>query len=107
MIWGSDHQARDLGLMKVQRCDACAQDQTFKLRLEYRRNHLWFVLTWVSHKRYLSVCNVCHQGRMLDARRVEAVLPTHPIPWWTRWGGVTVVGLFALAMAAVSLGLKL
>jgi hypothetical protein len=103
IIWGSGGKEADLGQVELRNCPTCERERPFKLLLQYRYAHLYY-LRWVTSRKYFLACDVCRHGSELDTARIEAKFDKHPIPFMTRFGWAFLVGgvvLFFL-MVAVS-----
>ena len=99
LIWGSAGETKDLGAVETRRCDTCKKERPFKLFLQYRYSHIWYLFSWISAKKYLLLCDVCHRGAELDSGKVESKLKKNPIPFRRRYGWTFLVGLIALVVA--------
>lgn len=95
IIWGSGGGSADLGHVETRQCPTCEKERPFKLFLQYRYAHLYY-LRWVTKKQYHLACDVCLRGWELDAKDVEAKLEKSPIPFMTRYGWTFLVGFAAL-----------
>lgn len=93
LIWGSGGDSKDLGLIETKHCETCEKDRPFKLFLQYRYAHLWYLFAWVSQKKYLSLCDVCSRGVQLDTKQTESTMKSNPIPFQKRYGWTFLVGL--------------
>lgn len=105
VIWGQRAQSIVLGPAGTLPCPRCGQPRPFNDVLEYRVNHLYYVLGFASGKRMVRLCSVCGHGQQLDPASPEAIAATAKIPWLERFGclgallGVAaVVLLFAIAL---------
>ena len=92
IIWGSGGGGADLGVAEHRACPTCEKERPFKVLLQYRYAHLYY-LRWVTSKAYFLACEVCHRGAALDTRAVEARLEKHPIPFMTRYGWTFLLGI--------------
>jgi len=104
IIWGSGNGNADLGVAEHRACATCERERPFKVLLQYKYAHLYY-LRWVTKKAYYLACEVCHRGAELDARAVEAKLQKHPIPFMTRYGWtflVAIPAMFVLSAAMFS-----
>jgi hypothetical protein len=97
IVWGSKGEVADLGPQESRHCPACEKERSFRLMLQYKVSHIWYVFKWVPEKQYALVCEVCHRGERLVAQAVEARLAKSPIPFMSRWGWAFLVGLMACA----------
>jgi len=102
LIWGSGGDTIDLDSVGRKHCKNCDKDNLFRLFLEYEYHHFYYVFKWVSKKKYLMLCNVCHTGYELDKKAVEKNLKKDPIPFSHRYGLVFLVGLMAIAVALLN-----
>jgi hypothetical protein len=100
IIWGSGGESKDLGVMETRRCDTCEKDRPFKLVLQYRYGHIWYLFKWVSERKYVLQCDVCHHGWQVDTKQVESNLKTNPIPFATRYGLAFLAGVIGIAVLA-------
>lgn len=96
LIWGSKGEVSDLGVQCSQHCPTCERERPFKLMLQYKVHHIWYLFKWVTQKQYMLVCDVCQRGAKLDAKEVEGKLTKHPIPFLSRFGWTFLVGLLVL-----------
>ena len=92
IIWGSGGGGADLGVAEHRDCATCEKERPFKVLLQYRYAHLYY-LRWVTKKAYYLACEVCQRGVALDTRAVEAKLEKHPIPFMTRYGWTFLIGI--------------
>ena len=79
LVWGSKGEVADLGVQASQHCPTCAAERQFRLMLQYKVHHIWYVFKWVTGKEYSLVCEVCHRGEKLKTQEVEAKLGKSPI----------------------------
>src|SRR5207245_11277748 len=98
IIWGRGGDNKDLGQVKTQQCATCEKERPFKLLLQYRFAHLYYSFSWVTQKKYLLVCDVCHRGWELVPKGVEGKLEKNPIPFMKRYGWIFLVGPIAIAL---------
>jgi hypothetical protein len=97
IIWGRGGDNKDLGQVGTRQCPICQTERPFKLFLQYRFAHLYYIFGWVTQKKYMIVCDVCRRGRELAAKEVEGKLEKNPIPFMKRYGWTFLVGFIALA----------
>ncbi|MDH0866562.1 hypothetical protein [Mitsuaria sp. GD03876] len=95
LIWGSKGAVADLGVQNHHHCATCERERPFKLALQYKIHHLYYLFQWVSSKKYLLVCDVCQRGAELPAKEVEPKLTKHPIPVFQRFSWVLLLGVVA------------
>ncbi len=103
LIWGSQTRTKELGPAGHGRCATCGQERPFKHVVEYRFNHLYYVFGFVSQKRYRRLCATCGRGEVLDAGAFESAVGRNPIPWFERFGCVSLLGGLAAAIGALAL----
>jgi hypothetical protein len=96
LIWGSAGVTKDLGVVDQQRCATCETSRPFRLTLNYRYGHIWYLFKWVKEKQYSVACEVCQRGWNVEAKKVEPTLKTPPIPFAHRYGWAFLLGLVAL-----------
>ena len=99
LIWGSKGEVADLGVQATHNCPTCERDRPFKLALQYKVHHIWYLFKWVTQKQYMLVCDICHRATKLEAKDVEPKLARHPIPFLSRYGWTLLVGLIAVVVA--------
>ena len=99
LVWGSKGEVADLGVQATHNCPTCERDRPFKLALQYKVHHIWYLFKWVTQKQYMLVCDVCHRGTKLEAKQVEPKLTRHPIPFLSRYGWTFLAGLIAVVVA--------
>jgi hypothetical protein len=104
IIWGSGGKSIELGQSEVRRCSTCEKDRPFKVFLNYRYSHLYYIFGWITQKKYLLVCDVCHRGWELDAKKFEAERPKPPIPFTHRYGWTIPVGIAAVGILLAVFG---
>jgi hypothetical protein len=96
IIWGSGGNSVDLGGEEHRHCETCERERPFRVILQYRYAHLYWVFAWITQKQYSLLCNICSRGWQLNAEDVEKTLTQNPIPFMRRWGWTFLVGLFAI-----------
>jgi hypothetical protein len=79
-VWGSKGGVADLGPQGSRHCPVCERERSFRLMLQYKVSHVWYVIKWVSEKQYAIVCEVCHRGEKLVTQVVEARLGKPKLP---------------------------
>jgi hypothetical protein len=79
-VWGSKGGVADLGPQGSRHCPVCERERSFRLILQYKISHIWYVFKWVSEKQYALVCDVCQRGEKLVTQTVEAKLGKPKIP---------------------------
>ncbi len=95
IIWGTGGNGADLGVVEHKHCDTCEKERPFKLLLQYRYAHLYY-LRWVTSRTYHLACDVCRRGWELKAKDIEPTLKENPIPFMTRYGWAFLAGPIAL-----------
>jgi hypothetical protein len=95
IIWGSGGGNADLGQVELKHCEICEKERPFKLLLQYRYAHLYY-LRWVTEKKYHLACDICRRGWELKSADVEQKLEKNPIPFMTRYGWAFLVGGIAM-----------
>ena len=95
IIWGSGGESADLGQDEQRHCATCEKERPFKIFLQYRYAHLYY-LRWVTEKKYHFACDICRRGLELKAADVELKLEKNPIPFMTRFGWAFLAGTIAL-----------
>jgi hypothetical protein len=95
LVWGSKGEVADLGPQHSQHCPTCEKERAFKLMLQYKVRHIWYVFKWVTDKQYAVVCEVCQRGQQLVAKTVEEKLGKSPIPFSSRWSWAFLVAIVA------------
>lgn len=103
-VWGSKGGVADLGPQASRHCPVCEKERNFRLMLQYKVSHVWYVFKWVSEKQYAIVCEVCHRGERLVARVVEAQLGKPKIPTTSRRAWMVVAATIACLVVLGSLG---
>ncbi|MCL2829297.1 MAG: hypothetical protein FWD77_00985 [Betaproteobacteria bacterium] len=98
LIWGYDDRMQKLSPAGSHYCSACQGERSFSHFLAYRRNHLWFLFSFVTDRHYYRLCDDCHEGFELEPRIVEPELPAHPIPFYTRHSWIALAALILLAV---------
>lgn len=86
IVWGGGGDSVDLGNVKRCHCATCERVRPFKVLLQYRYAHVYWIFAWVSEKKYMLVCDICHRGWALKTEEVEKSFSKHPIPFMRRYG---------------------
>lgn len=94
-VWGSRGGVQDLGPQESRLCPVCERERSFRLMLQYKVSHVWYVFKWVSDKQYAVVCDVCRRGEKLVTQAVEAKLGKPRIPASKSRTWMLVVAVFA------------
>ena len=95
LVWGSKVGITDLGPQGSKHCPTCEKERSFRLMLRYKVSHLWYVIKWVSEKRYGVACEVCNRGDDLVTQAVEAKLGKPQIPTTHSRAWIAVVAAIA------------
>ena len=95
LVWGSKVGITDLGPQGSKHCPTCEKERSFRLILRYKISHLWYVIKWVSEKRYGVACEVCNRGDDLVTQAVEAKLGKPEIPTTRSRAWIAVVAAIA------------
>ena len=72
LVWGTKSGVADLGPQGSKHCPVCERERGFRLVLQYKVSHVWYIFKWMSGKQYALVCDVCHRGEKLATQAVEA-----------------------------------
>lgn len=99
IIWGSRGGVVDLGPVGARNCLTCEKERNYRLTLQYRYGHLYYIFGFVTKKQYICACEVCKRGNLVDAKEVEPKLTKNPIPFIHRLGWTILVGLIAASFA--------
>jgi hypothetical protein len=103
IIWGSGGGGKDLGQVELRHCEICEKERPFKLFLQYKYAHLYY-LRWVTEKKYHLACDICQRGCELNSKDVESKFEKNPIPFMTRYGWAFLVGFIAIVILLVNFG---
>jgi hypothetical protein len=95
LVWGSKSGVMDLGPQGSKPCPVCERERGFRLMLQYKVSHLWYVFKWLSDKQYGLVCEVCNRGDKLATQAVEAKLGKPKIPASSSKAWIFVVAVLA------------
>jgi hypothetical protein len=104
IIWGSGGDSVDLGVAEHRYCEVCERERPFKIILQYRYAHLYWLFSWITKKNYLLLCDICHRGWNLKATEVEKTLSQNPIPFMRRWGWIFLASLVLIPLLIVVVG---
>jgi len=96
IIWGTGGNAIDLGVVEHKHCEFCEKERPFKIFVQYRYAHIYWLFSWITQKQYLYLCDICGRGHQLDAKEVEKTLDKNPIPLIRRWGWALLIAPIAL-----------
>lgn len=107
IIWGYKKKSIDLAATRSGHCDQCQQERSFRTRLSYQFNHLWYAFGFVSGRQFTDSCEVCGHENAIDAAVVKSETGKDPIPYWDRFGLLSAFGgLVALVLCLVLLRLS-
>ena len=101
IFWSTGGRQLDLGALEQRHCETCGTRRGFRLEVLYRTFSLYWIFKFVTSREYRSVCEVCHDGAVLDRKRVESALDRSPIPATDRYGLLTLVGAVVVFVVAV------
>jgi hypothetical protein len=99
IIGGSGSGVCIAGEAGMRDCPICQNAQRFDLTLQYSYAHIWYVFSWITRRKYLSVCSRCHNGVAISKREFQERVPKDPIPFMRRRGWLlipVIVGAFVL-----------
>jgi len=102
IIWGTGGQSVDLGKVEDRQCQTCGAVRPFKLFLQYRYFHLYYVFKAVTKKEYMMVCEVCRRGWQLEKAKIAQALGKEPIPFMTKYGLAVLGGIIVLVVVLVN-----
>ena len=71
LIWGARTESRDLGLAETKHCETCEKERPFKLILQYKYAHLWYVFQWVFKKKTFCCVMCAHAESSWMQRRLR------------------------------------
>jgi hypothetical protein len=103
LVWGSKGGVADLGPQGSRPCAVCEKERSFRLMLQYKISHVWYVFKWVSEKQYAVVCEVCQRGEKLVTQVVEAKLGKPKLPTTSGRAWIAVVAVVPLLFLLGSL----
>lgn len=85
-IWGSGGDRAVAAAAGSRACAICNTVQPFELVVDYRWFHVWYLLSWVTSRKYAFACTRC--GNAVKAERAEytPLLGKDPIPFLRRRG---------------------
>lgn len=95
LVWGSREGVADLGPQESRHCPVCERERSFRLMLQYKVSHLWYIFKWVSSKQYAVVCDVCRRGETMGTQLAEAKLGKPRIPAASSRAWIFVVAVLA------------
>lgn len=98
IVWGSGGDNIDLGVVEDKYCEVCEKNRPFKMFLQYRYAHIYWIFSWITQKQYLLLCDICHRGWNLKTAEVEKTLSQNPIPFIRRKGWVFLVSLIMVPL---------
>jgi len=85
-IWGSGGDSAVAGNAGVRNCPICQSAQPFNIVVNYRYWHFWYLLSFVTRRRYSTVCTRCGNGTDAQRSDYEGKLGKDPIPFVRRRG---------------------
>lgn len=103
IIWGSGGGLCIAGDAGVRDCPICQSAQRFDLSVSYRYAHIWYVFSWVTHRKYLAICSRCHNGMAITKQAFQASVTKDPIPVMRRRGWLMFPAIVALVLIAGAL----
>jgi hypothetical protein len=99
LIWGSGSGVCIAGEAGMRDCPVCGSAQRFDLSVSYGYAHIWYLFSWVTRRKYLSVCSRCHNGIVLSKREFRDRVPKDPIPFMRRRGWLLLPVIVGLVLA--------
>lgn len=105
LVWGrggnSVEAVRDGG---VGPCPVCQGNQPFRILLNYRYAHLWYLFSWITSRQYVCQCTRCNNGYTVEPRAIADKLgKTDPIPFMRRRGWMVGLALIVALGGAIAL----
>ena len=100
IIWGSRSESLDLGVVDHRYCNTCRGIRPFKIILQYRYFHIYWIFGWIMSKEYVLACDFCYKGWILKPSEVEKNFFRHPIPFMRRYGLLFLGAFFLILMAS-------
>jgi len=101
-VWGSGTKtvvaAQDIG---VQRCEICENDQSYRAMLTYRYRHFWYLIRFVTSRKYAAYCNRCNNGHVIERAAIADKLASDPVPFMDRRGWMVGLGAIAALVGLV------
>lgn len=93
IVWGSGGDVLNFGTIETRHCEVCEKDRPFNVILKYRYWGLYWIFNFVTEKKYMLLCDVCHRGWELESSKVEIVMKGVPIPFMRRFGFLVLIGI--------------
>lgn len=86
------------------KCRLCGNTSIHIIKVLYRYMHLFYLMSWVTSREYVSVCPVCNHVVGLDKAIVKEKYPKDTVPFIRKKGWLLCIGLFVafFAFAAYS-----
>jgi hypothetical protein len=103
VVWGSQGQQVNLGLLEERYCETCERQRPFMLMLAYTYFHLYWIFRCVTKRKYWMSCEVCSHGWELETKTIEAHLMKYPIPRVDRFGLAAFLGAPLIVVAVFSI----
>jgi hypothetical protein len=98
IVWGSGGDTVDLGVSEHKYCAVCERNRPFRISLQYRYAHIYWIFSWITKKHYSLLCDICSRGWILKAEEVEKTLPKSPIPFMRQRGWVFLAAPFVISL---------
>jgi len=98
-IWGSGGDQAVVANAGSRPCAICNSLQPFNLVVNYRYWHFWYVLSFVTRRRYEFSCTRCGNGVVAQPAEYRSLLGKDPIPFMRRRGWMLPALVLAPALA--------
>jgi len=98
-VWGSGGDRAVAGSAGSRVCPICNSPQPFDLVVDYRYFHFWYLLSWVTSRKYAVVCARCGNGGSIDRAEARQMSQKDPIPFLRRRGWLIPAVILAPAFA--------
>lgn len=99
LVWGSGgntvEAVRDAGVAPY---PVCQGNQPFRLMLNYRYAHVWYLFSWITSRQYVSQCTRCSAGHVVEPRAIADMIgKADPVPLIRRRGWLIGPALLIVA----------
>ena len=103
VIWGSNSDIVDLGIVNTRPCPTCGMDRPFHLVMHYDYFGFYYIFNMVTKRSYAMQCEVCGAGFEVDKKAVEQDKGKTPVPFMRRFGCLVLAGIVGALVLAIIL----
>lgn len=96
LIWGNDGDRIKVDNAGYHKCDNCNNNADFSAVVDYHYFHLWYIISFITSRKYAVVCDICNHGHYIDKTEFKNNYKAPKIPFMRRTGKYIAIILVAL-----------